>query len=1189
VIDEIDDGMAFAAHMLPVAASTNPVERERSSRNMLLRALNLKTTVAVIGSGCSVPLGYPKWSEFADRVICRTIDAIRGKMQPMPPRQEEVCQTLAAYRNALKTASPHHEDFLMHFIGTCQEVLREEGLTAAYETYITEEFGKCRQSPIPEPPPHNPYRALIDLPIRRFVTTNYDCEIENALVSAGLVNRDRFAVLHPEATERKRHETSRPQLSFNQKSHNFDQLAIFALGWIRDNRHMVFHCHGRFDEPDSIIASESDYQKWYISEGDHAAAAFRQSVALLLGSNPLLFVGYGLHDDDLLRPLRHLKAADPSKKPSRPIFALLERSKVETDRYYYEMLYERYGLQVISYGIDEGSDSARAEELCRELAKLRVDWQRAREEWLRKPAVRSPRAAKEKPEPYLDLRPTRVPLGPLPGFEDAILKPGIVNVIGPAGSGKSLHCLRLVERLRDNPSPFAGVFFWNFHYGNELLIAIDTMLSYFDPQGNPTIPRHERLLKCFCEARCILILDGCERLLRKGDRSRFAPTYSVGFKQLLRVFADRASISTVVMAGRLLPAELEDLELSGVDARQQTFPTLPMTSEVLQRQGFFEKFDRADVSALCSLLKGHNYGLLMAQHYLQAGVDDPERLRRLLAELAARTPDQRLREMIRIQLREIDRETKGLAKPFLERLTLFISGISEETFRLCFAEARKERSGSQEAPKDGDLAPELKLVSDRLFHSDFLFKLADRRDGTSVYSVHATIRSQLLQPFHGLSGDALPDFGLSGFLSGRVGVDPGLEEYRQVEDLFEAIETRARQSLDSSRDGGGQNLGEARNLCRDAFSLIRGRMEANTAARWCKDYFEYARIGIKTARLAKRVSPNRWSYCEQTGITEQVEHQDGPLYLAELAWLYNDVGLALNALGQVRDAYSMWEQTYEIGRLVERPETGSGLQIESLFNLCMCFIDMGMLPAAKRLLDQIGGDDIGGLDEVKARVHGITGLIDHLHGNLRKADGAYDSCIEMLAASQNLRALSIFLKHRADLQIAMGKVDYARQLIRESRAVAEGGVFPDLVLYLRVTEGHLRTKERSQESAHDGTRFDGARVEYRAVLREAQRLKMRKLEAEVEFSLARLALDEGDAEAARQLAMRSLTIANELGLSLRITHSLVVLGLAMLKAEQPKLGIAYLRHARRLAYDQEYWHRGWEAERKLQELGETDY
>ena len=54
-----------------------------------------------------------------------------------------------------------------------------------------------------------------------------------------------------------------------------------------------------------------------------------------------------------------------------------------------------------------------------------------------------------------------------------------------------------------------------------------------------------------------------------------------------------------------------------------------------------------------------------------------------------------------------------------------------------------------------------------------------------------------------------------------------------------------------------------------------------------------------------------------------------------------------------------------------------------------------------------------------------------------------------------------------------------------------------------------------------------------------------------------------------------------------MTHSLVVLALAMLETEQRSLGVAYLRQAKRLAEEQEYWHRGREVESKLQELGEV--
>ena len=64
---------------------------------------------------------------------------------------------------------------------------------------------------------------------------------------------------------------------------------------------------------------------------------------------------------------------------------------------------------------------------------------------------------------------------------------------------------------------------------------------------------------------------------------------------------------------------------------------------------------------------------------------------------------------------------------------------------------------------------------------------------------------------------------------------------------------------------------------------------------------------------------------------------------------------------------------------------------------------------------------------------------------------------------------------------------------------------------------------------------------------------------------ARLALDLADSHIARQRAIESLRLANELVLGVKQTHDLVILGRATIEARQHTLGIAYLKHAKRLA------------------------
>jgi ATP/maltotriose-dependent transcriptional regulator MalT len=201
--------------------------------------------------------------------------------------------------------------------------------------------------------------------------------------------------------------------------------------------------------------------------------------------------------------------------------------------------------------------------------------------------------------------------------------------------------------------------------------------------------------------------------------------------------------------------------------------------------------------------------------------------------------------------------------------------------------------------------------------------------------------------------------------------------------------------------------------------------------------------------------------------------------------------------------------------------------------------------------------------------------MEHLKGNLQGAYDYYNACLERLRPGDNLRAQSIYLKHKADIMLVMGEYTQASMLIRSSRSLAEAGVFPELVANARLSEGHsfFRAKEAVK-----------ARMEYDAVLREAQRMKAHKLEVRALTALARLALDQKDVSRAHDYAIQSLRLSNELGLGLRQTHSLVVLGLTTLEEGQRDLGVAYLRHAKRLADKQEYWARSREAEDRLLEL-----
>jgi len=446
------------------------------------------------------------------------------------------------------------------------------------------------------------------------------------------------------------------------------------------------------------------------------------------------------------------------------------------------------------------------------------------------------------------------------------------------------------------------------------------------------------------------------------------------------------------------------------------------------------------------------------------------------------------------------------------------------------------------------------------------------------YSVHATTRSMLLSPRHGPTADALPDFGISGFTSGRIDAYPDPSHRPQIEGILNEIIKLGERAA----TGSDPRLAAA--LCIDAFALLRSTMAANTALRGSTGdaYGKYIEFGLRLVRLVKLVCGangcDTWTYCEYFD-RKCIESPDVPLHISELAWIYNDFGLALSAEGLVRDAYSVWEQASEISRVMEHFHHGGAYRVEVLLNLTHAFIEMGRLRDARAYLRVAENNNKKLRDpDCEGRLMGFKAFLAHLGGNLPEADALYSASWCRLQRGNNLRAQSVFNKHHSDLKMALGDLEQADLLIRRSRALAEASVSPDLVAFARVSGGHLLALRR---------RHIDSRREYESLLGEAQRVGARKLEAECLATLSVLCLQEKDIEGARVRAMQALSLANELGLGLRLTHSMIVLGQATVKAGQRDLGIAYLRNAVHLATEQEYWHRRWAAEAALQELGET--
>jgi tetratricopeptide (TPR) repeat protein len=1157
--------LGFGAERIQPPADASRADLVERRRMMLARALNLKTTVAFIGSGCSAAFGYPDWRRFALIIVTETLQ----RLKTLSPSQS---RDLNDFRKRLRTDKDDGtERELMHYLGYCQNLAETHDDARWYHETIARTFRSAKKKT-----PHDVYSELLKLPIERFITTNYDTEIERALRDADKVEWDEFAIGKPPD------ESSRSRArSFTQKPAFYHQVAAFALAGIPDTKHLVFHCHGRWDDPDSIIATEKDYQRWYLDERQPSLAAFRQSMELLFGSNPILFLGFGMADEDLLRTLRTFSAIDPRRKWSRPLFALVEE---ESQQY----LYERYGIHVIPYRKrPPASDpDSRAQQLCEELRLIRKEWLERSAEWRRKPVIRTVVVEAEPPALYQHyapvvsdadtLAPARMKRD-IQELREKCAQPGVVVITGYGGSGKSwrvLHLLRLFEEERCKrqeqhrrwddvrQDQFEGLFFWSSYYTDDWLTGLDRALAYLEKRpaddrrrSRRETRRLERFAKCV-ERPYLLVFDGFERLLRESNPTEGTPYHPAVTKLLEGAAKGNA---TVILTSRLMPDVLKAHEASG---RARRYEVKKLTSTDLAEGGEIArlvgtKVSLEDLSRLCSLCDGHSYALALAAGYL-ARAGFAKGMETLCRRLADTSPTHRVSRVIQMTVEDVDARTKGAASALLERLAIFMTPATEQTLQVCHDAVREQIPA----------APSLEKTRKALLDAHLVFSVSTLPAGSApmAFTVHPTVRAFMFNRLQKGCGE-MPNFALAGFTSGSAVVAPGSRQSAEhVRDLFDRL-------AKSAEEHRGTPLGKE--LCRSAFGVVRSRMEANTAPRWCS-YDEYMSFGIRSAMLAKANSPATWDFRDRSCSPESPH---GVLFADELAWLYSDVGLALYSEGNMFDAYSVWESSYEIDRVTDNEDESGQYIVQSRLHMAAVYLEMGNLPTANEYLDICEkANAIYNDPDYRARIDGYRALLRHLGGSLSGADVLYANAIKRVESpgGRNLRAESIFKQHWGDLKMAMGDLPEAERLIRESRSAAEEGEHRDLIAYARCSSGHLHRVKRE---------FPQAQIDYNTALHVAQQSGIRRLESDVYSEMSRLALALGDWETARRRAVQSLMIANSLSLGLRRTHGLMVLGLANTKAGNHQLGAAYLLHALRLALHQRYHLREQEAARELAALG----
>jgi hypothetical protein len=134
---------------------------------------------------------------------------------------------------------------------------------------------------------------------------------------------------------------------------------------------------------------------------------------------------------------------------------------------------------------------------------------------------------------------------------------------------------------------------------------------------------------------------------------------------------------------------------------------------------------------------------------------------------------------------------------------------------------------------------------------------------------------------------------------------------------------------------------ESYSLARYAFSVLRSRMTATTVPRWGK-YSDYLELLIHITDLARSYSGGQWRRAfREDGPNNVYRSRDAILRPEQLAWLYNEIVLTHYLQGSSVDALGIWQQGYEINRLVDSNESIGEYIFQSYCNLGAANIQYG--------------------------------------------------------------------------------------------------------------------------------------------------------------------------------------------------------------------------------------------------------
>ncbi|EFL87442.1 SIR2 family protein [Ahrensia sp. R2A130] len=204
-------------------------------------------------------------------------------------------------------------------------------------------------------PELDPLRKLaLPLGINRYLTLNYDFEIERLFEDRAYSGLGEPELIDGEAGKLLPREASRSDglggrvvdRAFERE--RADELIGFALDTETADA-SVFHLHGQATLEGKLVVTERDYMNMYLRE-DADTDTVNESIRTAFSSGPMLFLGLGMQEADILRPFRQFMSNDARARARHNVAMLAATGSRSKRASRAGTLFLRYGVHAVDFG-----------------------------------------------------------------------------------------------------------------------------------------------------------------------------------------------------------------------------------------------------------------------------------------------------------------------------------------------------------------------------------------------------------------------------------------------------------------------------------------------------------------------------------------------------------------------------------------------------------------------------------------------------------------------------------------------------------------------------------------------------------------------------------------------------------------------------------------------------------------------